>query len=81
MADDIQLQEWWNELTEDQQRRLKQAVQTYPADPSIPELLLSTGCPAKTSWAATSWPSTGNPPAITLHDPVAKFIENKINDE
>lgn len=56
-------------------------MQSYPADPSIPDLLLSTGCPAKTSWAAASWPSTGNPPSISLHDPLAEFIEGKLDEQ
>ena len=57
-------------------------MQSYPADPSIPQLLLSTGCPAGAeSWAAASWPSTGNPPAVTLHGPLVEFIEEQIDED
>lgn len=81
MAEDDQLQQWWVTLTEAQQGLLKQAVQDYPADPSIPNLLLSTGCPAKTSWTSATWVSTGNSGAISLHDPLAAFINGKLNDD
>ncbi|MDC8974658.1 hypothetical protein [Mycobacterium marinum] len=76
-----QLEQWWNRLTEDEQERLKRAVRTYPADPSKLDLLLSTGRPADTSWALASWTSTGNPPALTIHDPLEKFIEEHLEDE
>ncbi|MFS0899588.1 hypothetical protein [Mycolicibacterium litorale] len=81
-ADQADLQAWWNKLAEDQRERLQDAVLTYPADPSILELLTSTGCPIKDSWAMTSWTSAPeNPPAITLHGPLAEFIEDQLDAE
>jgi hypothetical protein len=77
-SDRAQLQEWWDTLTEDQKARLKQAVQTYPADPSIVGLLTSANCPAKTSWTATS--VANGPQAVALHDPLRAFIKGKLDE-
>lgn len=82
MADVDQLQQWWGALTEDQQERLKQAVKSYPADSSVVGLLTSTGCPIQAgSWTQTSWTSVPGSEAVSLHGPLATFIEKKADDE
>ena len=73
------LKEWWETLTENQRNRLKDAMRTYPADPSIVNLL--TSCPieaVKGSWTATSIANSGH--AIAIHEPLKSFVEGKLGD-
>ncbi|WP_142389879.1 hypothetical protein [Mycobacterium sp. shizuoka-1] len=70
---------WWDQLSGDDQERLKQALQQYPAEPAIVDLLVSAGEPMSTTWTATS--IADRPQAIAIHDPLKSFLENKIDDE
>ncbi|PQP43695.1 hypothetical protein C6A88_23710 [Mycolicibacterium austroafricanum] len=79
-AELAEIQQWWDTLTEDQQTRLKRAVQSYPADGSLVDLLLSSPVDAvKKSWIATS--IADSPHSVTIHDPLKSFVESKIDDE
>lgn len=79
-AETAEIQQWWDTLTEDQQDRLKKAVRSYPADPSIVRLLLSSPVDAvKKSWTATS--IADSPQSIAIHDPLKSFVESKIDEE
>ncbi|CAN5220032.1 hypothetical protein BH11ACT7_BH11ACT7_24920 [soil metagenome] len=73
------LRAWWDQLSSNDQERLKQAVQQYPAEPAIVDLLVSAGEPMSTSWTATS--IAGGPQAIAIHDPLKSFVESKIDGE
>ena len=77
-ADKAELEQWWNTLTEEHQDRLKKATRSYPADPSIVNLLLSSPVLAvKGSWTATS--IADSPESVTIHDPLKEFVESKID--
>ncbi len=78
---DKPIEEWWDRLTGEQRTLLKQAVQTYPADPSVLTVLINTGCPIPNGWTVTSWSSVPDSQALTLHGRLEKFIESKLDVE
>ena len=78
-VDEGDLQVWWDRLNDDQKVVLGGAVRSYPADPAVLKVLDTTNCPIQNGWTATTFASTGNPPAITLHDPLKSFIESRVD--
>lgn len=81
MAVENEFEAWWDKLTKEQQQKLKQTVSSYPGERRVIQMLISTGCPVPDAWALTAWTSSDEPPALTLHGPLEKFIQGKLDDQ